>query len=369
MALFNPELISAYRDHLPLLRNLMVEIEADLKQRISARGIEVHSFYSRLKSEQSLRAKASRPDRTYTQLWGVTDLLGFRIVTAFEDSISEIAELLESQYSIDLGHSQNRLGFEDHEKFGYRSLHYVVRVPEAFVRQGIPSSLHFEVEVRTALQDVWAEIEHDLGYKANDLAPSRLRRRFSRVSALLEMADEELASIRSELKLYVDGRRDHSQLDLVSLKELTENPEVREIDLRLAKTLGLPLGSHPFFPDYLLKALRLSGLQTAQGVLIALKKHSDALLEFAPVYFSFAGKAWGLEKSFLKEMPLAYSLLFLAHLQIADAESLSVNRTKQFTRFYGELDYPQDLAKARQVAKTLVEAINEGGGSFVNFSI
>jgi ppGpp synthetase/RelA/SpoT-type nucleotidyltranferase len=228
MPLFNPEVLAEFTQIKALLENSLSGLEHELRRKIQSSGIHLHSFSSRLKTEESLKGKASRPDRTYSSLWEITDLIGFRIVTAFEDSIDEIAELIEKNFSIDLKHSRNRLQYEDHERFGYRSLHYVCRLPENLNTPSTLQNLRFEIQVRTALQDVWAEIEHDLGYKASDIAPSKLRRRFSRVSSLLEIADEELVSIKKELKQYIEGKRDHSKLDIVSLRELSNHPELKK---------------------------------------------------------------------------------------------------------------------------------------------
>ena len=52
------------------------------------------------------------------------------------------------------------------------------------------------------LDHAWAEIEHDLGYKARDTVPAAARRRLSRLAGLLEMADQEFVAIRRDLDEY-----------------------------------------------------------------------------------------------------------------------------------------------------------------------
>jgi ppGpp synthetase/RelA/SpoT-type nucleotidyltranferase len=52
------------------------------------------------------------------------------------------------------------------------------------------------------LQHAWAEIEHDLGYKTALGVPRNVRRQFSRLAGLLEIADTEFASIRDRLSSY-----------------------------------------------------------------------------------------------------------------------------------------------------------------------
>lgn len=52
------------------------------------------------------------------------------------------------------------------------------------------------------LQHTWAEIEHDLGYKSSEGLPKDIKRDFSRLAGLLELADKEFLSIRNYLDNY-----------------------------------------------------------------------------------------------------------------------------------------------------------------------
>ena len=361
MSLFKPEILHEFTKTRASLDLAASAIERDLRALIDQAGIRFYSFYRRTKSVDSLLQKVSRPDRTYNNLWDMTDLIGIRIVTAFEDSIEEFAHLIEGNFAVDLAHSQNRLQYDDHERFGYRSLHYVCKLPTKIESAQFPAEARFEIQVRTALQDVWAEIEHDLGYKASDLAPSQLRRRFSRISSLLEIADEELVNVKAELKLYLDGQRDQSRLDLVSLQDLLSHDVVEQMDTKIAKLLGVPISKSLFFPDYLLRALRLVDVTTVQSALSAMTEYKNEIAEFVPTYFKFAQSAWGIEKSSITKVERGYSLLFMAHVQLLEAEPLAVNRAKRFVDFYGKLDYPDNPKKAREVAEKLIETVARGG--------
>jgi len=77
-------------------------------------------------------------------------------------------------------------------------------------------------------QSCWAEIEHDLGYKSAEAIPPTLRRRFSRVASLLEIADQEFVSTRAAA---TTAREDASSqsfpIDGVSLESLVLHPTVR----------------------------------------------------------------------------------------------------------------------------------------------
>jgi hypothetical protein len=78
-----------------------------------------------------------------------------------------------------------------------------------------------EIQIRTVLQHAWAEIEHDIGYKSEITIPKEMRRSFSRIAGLLEIADKEFEDIRLNLAEY---RK--------SVTQQIENQEIgdREID-------------------------------------------------------------------------------------------------------------------------------------------
>src|SRR5207249_2570243 len=81
------------------------------------------------------------------------------------------------------------------------SVHYSVRLSDN--RSGLPEYARFaelvaEIQVRTIMQHAWAEIEHDIQYKAVETIPSRIRRRFMDLAGLLEIADREFQAIADE---------------------------------------------------------------------------------------------------------------------------------------------------------------------------
>jgi ppGpp synthetase/RelA/SpoT-type nucleotidyltranferase len=43
-------------------------------------GLKVHSVTLRLKDKESVARKLARPDRSYSQLWELTDLVGLRVI-------------------------------------------------------------------------------------------------------------------------------------------------------------------------------------------------------------------------------------------------------------------------------------------------
>lgn len=89
--------------------------------------------------------------------------------------------------------------------------------------------LCFEIQIRTALEHAWAEIEHDRGYKLGGRLPSDLNRRFKLLSGLLESADLEFNRLTVEIETYAknlnfgaDSNTLDSELTSVGVSSLLE---------------------------------------------------------------------------------------------------------------------------------------------------
>lgn len=356
-----PDLLAEYQSLTPRLSQALGAIERRLQDVLSDPELKVHSLASRLKSESSFKQKIARPDRTYRSVYDVTDILGLRVITYFEDSVEEIGRLIEKNFDVDFTNSTNKLRNQDFERFGYRSLHYVCSVPEV---QG----LRFEIQIRTILQHAWAEIEHDLGYKTISGVPGVIRRRFSQIASILEIADREFVAIRQDVNAYektlrlsnVEGRA-NLPLDLLSLEAALDHDVIAKLDRSLAAFLHLPFSNEAFFPEYVLEALLSAHLKTVDDVVEAVRRHEEHLENFVEPYFKFAEAAWGFQKTSIDVMKRGYSLLFIAHLEMLSRDPLILDKVNQAARFYQALDYPDSPANATDVGRRLVESLQEAG--------
>jgi len=360
------EILREHRAHAEDLRSAGSRLESELRTALEAAGLDVHFVASRLKSEESLRRKIARPDKTYRRLWDVTDVVGVRVATYFEDSIEEVARLVEERFAVDFRHSTDKLRFRDHGRFGYRSVHYVCALPPG---GPLPSEARFEIQIRTALQHAWAEVEHDLGYKVtvdgtDDAVPAPIRRRFSRIASLLEIADQEFVSIRSDLRRYREAARVESAsggrslpIDAVSLDSAARAPSVEVLDRRIAERLVKTLADDVFFPGYLVRMLAHAGLSTTEDLRRAVAEHGPQVEGMLTPYFVFARAALGLDADDLPAIQRGYALFFVAHRTILRAPELGLSKVARLTRMYAELDFGGDDARAHEIASGLVAAL------------
>lgn len=196
---------------------------------LSTERIHVHSITHRTKTRASLADKLARPDKEYRALGEITDLAGIRVTTYWADDVDRVATLLEAEFDIDAKNSIDKRRIHDPDRFGYMSLHYVATL--SVTRCTLPEYRHlggikFEAQIRSILQHSWAEMEHDLGYKTKLGVPYDIRRRFARLAGLLELADDEFAKMRDDLRDYernvaqqIEQRPEMVELNLASLLE------------------------------------------------------------------------------------------------------------------------------------------------------
>lgn len=354
-------LLDEFRRSASSLRACGEALASAIDRDLVAASLPIHFVRWRLKSEPSLKQKLARPDRTYRGLWEITDLVGVRIATYFEDSIEEVSRRIEQMFTVDFRHSSDKLRVRagDVGRFGYRSVHYVCRAPEAL---GLPAAFRFEIQLRTVLQHAWAEVEHDLGYKADDAVPESILRRFSRVASLLEIADQEFVSIRADLARHrqrvqqaLTQPGSELPIDRMSLEAIARSAPIDALDRAIAARLDRPVVEEIFFPDYLVQLLRHAGWEGAEHVW----RGAEALRlapEAVDRYLEFARAALGFSPAAIDVIKRGYSLLVAAHLAIVRGPELGLAKVERLRRIYRELD-GLDEDDAHHAASTQLAAL------------
>ncbi|GHV24869.1 (p)ppGpp synthetase [Spirochaetia bacterium] len=138
--------------------------------------------------------KGNAPDEGFPR---ITDLIGIRVVCPFLEDVDTATAMLGKLFDIvEVERKGSNYSFKE---FGYESTHILVTIPENLTKvYGDCGCDVAEIQVRTILQDAWAEVEHELVYKA-DFTPfdDLMKRKLAAVNANLSLADIIFQEIRT----------------------------------------------------------------------------------------------------------------------------------------------------------------------------
>lgn len=200
---------------------------------LNSNNIKFHEVNYRVKNELSLTKKFYLKNKKYNKLEDMTDIIGVRVITYYTDDIDKVAQVIEDNFDIDEENSIDKRETLEIDRFGYLSLHYIVKLKENRTKleeYKCCKDYKIEIQIRTILQHAWAEIEHDLGYKNEVETPREVRRDFYRLAGLLETADKEFLEIRNQINEYEDNiderikdKEETTYIDKISLKALVNN--------------------------------------------------------------------------------------------------------------------------------------------------
>lgn len=198
-------ILDDYRETLPVLEKMKEIVQETLQSNIEANGIYVTAIESRVKAEKSLAGKLELKGSKYAGMDDITDLLGARVITFYSEDVDKISAMAELLFDIDWKNSVDKRRMHELDSFGYNSLHYICRIPKSlYFDPKCPriNEIRFELQMRTALQHVWATMYHDTGYKSGVEVPREYLRNLNRLAGMLELADEQFSTIRKSITDY-----------------------------------------------------------------------------------------------------------------------------------------------------------------------
>ena len=201
------QVYSGYKPHFDLLLTRLLDYLQSilsLENSLTYKA-RVKSFQSYYKKIQKFKIKSVGKEMPL-----LTDILGIRIMCTFISNLEEVKNILSKNF--ELYDVENKGDHSNYKSFGYESIHFVVNVPDSFkVGLLIPEGIVFEIQLRTVLQDAWAEIEHDLVYKSETTALDvPMKRKLAAINASLTLADivfQEINDYQKNLKIELDTRR------------------------------------------------------------------------------------------------------------------------------------------------------------------
>ena len=165
----------------------------------------------RIKSPESIYIKIKR--NNYKSIEEINDILGFKVLCLFEQDIipthaflieviDELGWELMKFESYNMNEDINNiLGLElykknqnikttfDRRASGYKSLHYLIQIKLG------KKNHYMEIQLRTLLQDVWSELEHNIIYKKGK-TNNYIKKDFKRLAKDIGIIDETINNLK-----------------------------------------------------------------------------------------------------------------------------------------------------------------------------
>ena len=199
-----------YEQQLPAYRAALQQLAQDMRLILEQHGLtpaiksRVKSFDAYLDKRHKLdSAAAGRGNST------ISDFFGLRIICPFLEDIETTSCLIAAHFQVlETERKANQHSFSE---FGYDSLHLAIRMetPPGRLMPGVRRVC--EIQLRTILQDAWAEVEHELVYKSDISLPNQsIRRKLASLNATLTLSDlifQEIRDYQKELRLHGRKRR------------------------------------------------------------------------------------------------------------------------------------------------------------------
>lgn len=272
--------IEQYRQVRPLYEDFSNVLKNLISQVLATHRIKVHSIEARAKTIDSFSKKSSTPSldnpnkpKYPNPINDITDLAGIRVITFYPSTQDKVNAIIKAEFDVIELSDKTKLLIED-EKFGYASIHYLVKLKKN--RSDLSeynrfSNLVAEIQVRTILQHAWAEIEHDIQYKSTETIPSSIHRRFMSLAGLIEIADREFQAIQDEDERLRKQARESIKEDNLENVEITADA----LKAYLNKRLGSDRRMATFSYDYLARQLRKIGFTNLKQIEECIYKYDD----------------------------------------------------------------------------------------------
>lgn len=200
------EISQAYARHYLSWKAYMTELTGRISSLLEEDQIRF-SMKSRIKALESLSEKISFLGSQGDQQ-EIKDLLGLRVVVPFQEGVEQVVTSLRQHFPVDeIERKSDQLSYRE---FAYDSVHVCVPIERDL---GLPGCCRpvIEVQVRTILQDAWAEVEHELIYKNHFRFPNNesIRKKLAALNANLTLSDmifQEIRDSQKEMERWGRGR-------------------------------------------------------------------------------------------------------------------------------------------------------------------
>ena len=192
-----------YERYRPTYEKNLMRLQKNIRKLLLKTDINFNIKY-RLKSFDSYFQKILRYRQKGIDPLIINDVIGLRIICPFLEDVEQVEDLLRSNFKvIEIEHKHAHKAVTE---FSYEAVHLTLELPEENFNGFIPySGQTCEIQLRTILQDAWAEVEHELIYKANfSLLNEPIKRKLASLNATLTLSDiifQEIRDYQKEIQI------------------------------------------------------------------------------------------------------------------------------------------------------------------------
>jgi ppGpp synthetase/RelA/SpoT-type nucleotidyltranferase len=338
-------ILDEYREKLPVYEKLKTVILRLLHTCLEENHILVSGLEARVKTEQSLEGKLELKGYKYHSLDDITDVVGARIITFYSDEVDIISALAEKLFEIDWDNSVDKRKMLEIDRFGYLSLHYVCRIPKTLYNDPetpLLNQIRFELQMRSTLQHVWANMYHDIGYKSDVEIPVEYQRNMTRLAGMLELADEQFCHIRKEINGYrrtvqsmvTNGNFDEVPLNGDTFRSFLKLKPFKKLADKIAAINQGEVYEDNLMPYY--KILLHMNMKTIGDIVRMCNDYSESAYQLALLQLAGTG---------LDIVTYSVAVLNLCIVFILKKGYGEAGLVRLFDALYGENDYHQQRAK------------------------
>ncbi|RPI77469.1 MAG: hypothetical protein EHM45_08940 [Desulfobacteraceae bacterium] len=207
------DLQKIYQNNFPSWEELLNGISSSISNKLRAEELKF-TLRIRIKSLESLYAKKQRPVHAgVNQNLKIKDLFGLRFIVPFLEDVERVVEIIKESFDVvDIERKSEALSYRE---FAYDSVHVEISLEKLSIELPDFCCPLCEIQIRTLLQDAWAEIEHDLVYKSDiEFTGNKvIRKKIAALNANLVLSDMIFQEIRDKQKeLEIWGRERFTEL-------------------------------------------------------------------------------------------------------------------------------------------------------------
>lgn len=178
-----------YLNNLSSWEELLNDISDTITNKLQAEELKF-TLKKRVKSLESLNAKKKGlVNIGLNQNHKIKDLLGLRFIVRFLGDVERVVDIIEE--SLDVIDIERKAEALSYREFAYDSVHMDISLENLSIELPDFCCQSCEIQIRTILQEAWAEIEHALVYKSEIEFPDikAIRKKIAALNANLVLSD------------------------------------------------------------------------------------------------------------------------------------------------------------------------------------